>query len=99
MTAIDTSAPSSEWGCTSRIDLVSGPSIDQKKRSVAAVSQSCRLRTQAPVDERGGQVGDRLPLDEHIVPNQPRPNEVRDWLGGRDSNPDNVVQRGRKRRR
>ena len=28
-----------------------------------------------------------------------RGNETEDWLGGRDSNPDNVVQRGRKRRR
>ena len=42
----------------------------QKQRSVVAVSKSRRLREQSSVNQRRGKIGDRLPLDQHLVVDQ-----------------------------
>ena len=33
-------------------------------------SEPCRLREQAPVNQRHGEIGDGFPLDQHLVINQ-----------------------------
>lgn len=57
--AIDTSAPSSEWGCTSGVAL-GARAFDQQEGSVPAVSKSGHLRKQSSIDQRGSEVSDRL---------------------------------------
>jgi hypothetical protein len=42
----------------------------KQKRSVTAVSQSCRLWEQASVNQGRGEIADRLPLNQHLVVDQ-----------------------------
>ena len=44
--------------------------LDEEKRSIAAVSQPCHLGKQAPISQGSGEISDRFALDEHLVVNQ-----------------------------